>query len=216
MPYIPILLMCLPRVCASRHDSGLAASVSASGKSLRKCIQCQWLERPGIRLEVSHCLFLLALCSIPPLSQPKSNDIAHISIYSCLSCRYLLYSSCQITSKAYVSEVTEIRPYSLLFFGNNLDVNYASGVVTIDNWMRYIQTCQPTCFICLLLLSILMHNTDKSLQILPLYVGISHLGVSCPWWRRCVGRWTSCWRPRSRIRPSIFPRAQSCALSWSC
>lgn len=51
-------------------------------------------------------------------------------------CRYLLFSGCHITSKAFVNEVTEIRPYSLLFFGSNLDVNYTNGVVEIDGWIR--------------------------------------------------------------------------------
>lgn len=38
---------------------------------------------------------------------------------------------------AFVNEVTEIRPYALLFFGSNLEVNYMSGVVEIDSWIRY-------------------------------------------------------------------------------
>lgn len=53
-------------------------------------------------------------------------------------CSYLLYSSCHITSKAFINDVTEIRPYSLLLFGNNLDVNYVNGVVEIDSWIRCV------------------------------------------------------------------------------
>ena len=56
--------------------------------------------------------------------------------YVISSCRYLVFSTCQITSKAFVVDITEARPYTLLFFGGNLESSLIGGVVTVDSWIQ--------------------------------------------------------------------------------
>jgi hypothetical protein len=53
------------------------------------------------------------------------------------TCRYLLYSSCQITTKPFVRDITEVGPYHLLFFGRSVSPNFTSEMVEIDGWIRY-------------------------------------------------------------------------------
>lgn len=53
-----------------------------------------------------------------------------------LCVRYLLYSSCHVTSHAYVSLLSEVGPYPLLFFSRHVAADYATGNVTIDGWIK--------------------------------------------------------------------------------
>ncbi len=48
-----------------------------------------------------------------------------------------MFSGCQITSKAFITEITEVGPYPLLFFGRNIEAKYMVGIVEIDGWIRY-------------------------------------------------------------------------------
>jgi hypothetical protein len=47
-----------------------------------------------------------------------------------------LYSSCHVTSHAFVSVLSEVGAYPLLFFGRQVAADYASGTVTIDGWIK--------------------------------------------------------------------------------
>jgi ATP-dependent RNA helicase DHX57 len=51
--------------------------------------------------------------------------------------RFLVYTDRQVTSKAYMRDVTEVTAYPILFFGGSLNTNFSTGLITIDGWLRF-------------------------------------------------------------------------------
>ena len=53
---------------------------------------------------------------------------------------FLVYNDRQVTSKAYIRDITEVTALPILFFGGALSTNYSTGLITIDGWLRF---CGP-------------------------------------------------------------------------
>lgn len=45
-------------------------------------------------------------------------------------------SQSSYSMKAYIKDITEVSPISLLLFGGRIDVQYFNGIVTVDGWIR--------------------------------------------------------------------------------
>ena len=48
----------------------------------------------------------------------------------------MLYSACRVSTKAYISDVTEMEPFSAMFFGRAVNIRYESGYAEVDGWIR--------------------------------------------------------------------------------
>jgi ATP-dependent RNA helicase DHX57 len=51
------------------------------------------------------------------------------------------------TTKIYLRETSEVCVYALLLFGGRLQANYAAGIISVDNWIRYFNS--PLIFSCI-------------------------------------------------------------------
>ena len=58
-----------------------------------------------------------------------------------LHSRYLAYHEMVATSQIYLRDATAVSPYSLLLFGGAIDVQHASGTVTLDGSLAF--RCNP-------------------------------------------------------------------------
>jgi hypothetical protein len=55
-------------------------------------------------------------------------------------CRYespfVIFHEKVKTTKVYLRDSTVVSPFPLLFFGGELSVDHASGIVTVDGWLQ--------------------------------------------------------------------------------